>query len=106
MYQCIDKVCYKESLMQLFLETLKKTDPDVQLGARVAFLTPHNASYVICQWAIWLLGAINVPLCPQHPPSEIEYVLDNSQTTMVISTSKHFKVAQVYIVSTVYFVMP
>jgi len=51
--------------------------------------------YILCQWAIWLNGGINVPLSSQHPPSEIEYMLRNSQSSVVISTPDYSEVFRV-----------
>ena len=83
----------------LFSEILRKKKPDLSVGDRVAFLTPHNVVYILCQWAVWLNGCINVPLCPQHPPSEIEYFLQNSQPSLVISTPEHSQVSAWFIFS-------
>lgn len=55
-------------------------------GSRTAFLCPNDASYVAVQWAIWRNGGVAVPLCPVHPTSMIEYVLEDCQVEMVIST--------------------
>jgi malonyl-CoA/methylmalonyl-CoA synthetase len=37
------------------------------------------------QWAAWRAGAIAVPLCTSHPDSELEYVLNDSGASIVIS---------------------
>lgn len=62
---------------------LTKEQGDVK-EARIAFLCPPNFHYVAIQWGIWLAGGIAVPLCPKHPLAEMEYVLEDSQTSMLI----------------------
>ena len=51
---------------------------------RVAFLVPSGIDYVVVQWGIWLAGGIAVPLCPSHPVTELEYVLENSKADLLI----------------------
>ena len=58
-------------------------------GERIAFLCPNNATYVIAQWAIWMAGGLAVPLCDKHPLSEIEYVVEDSQSSLLISSSTY-----------------
>jgi malonyl-CoA/methylmalonyl-CoA synthetase len=52
---------------------------------RVAFLTPPGADYVQVQWGIWRAGGIAVPLCSQHPPAEIEYVLQDCGVSRIVT---------------------
>ncbi|CAG8621070.1 8102_t:CDS:2, partial [Racocetra fulgida] len=61
------------------VEDLKET--------RVAFLCPNGYDYVVSQWAVWSAGGIAVPLCITHPPPELLYVLNDSQSTIVITHS-------------------
>ncbi|KAG8437583.1 hypothetical protein GDO86_008335 [Hymenochirus boettgeri] len=56
---------------------------------RVSFLCPNNSSYVECQWAIWMSGAIAVPLCKSHPPPELKYVLQDSQSALVVAEENY-----------------
>ncbi|KAM3918491.1 malonate--CoA ligase ACSF3, mitochondrial isoform 1-T2 [Leptodactylus fuscus] len=56
---------------------------------RVSFLCPNDASYVVCQWAAWMSGAIAVPLYKNHPPLEIEYILKDSQSALVLAETKY-----------------
>ncbi|CAG8702742.1 7242_t:CDS:2, partial [Dentiscutata heterogama] len=55
--------------------------------ARVAFLCPNGYDYVVSQWSVWSAGGIAVPLCITHPPSELLYVLNDSQSTIMIAHS-------------------
>lgn len=56
---------------------------------RIAFLCPNNASYVVSQWGSWMSGGVAVPLCKVHPPEELEYVISDSDCSLVISTPSY-----------------
>jgi malonyl-CoA/methylmalonyl-CoA synthetase len=53
--------------------------------ARVAFLVPPSFEYTAVQWGIWAAGGVAVPLCVLHPLPSIEYVIEDTQATMVIA---------------------
>ena len=53
--------------------------------ARVAFLVRPSMAHVCTQWGIWRGGGMAVPLCVDHPAPELEYVLDDSQASIVIA---------------------
>lgn len=57
-------------------------------GERVAFLCPNDASYTITQWGVWMSGGMAVPLCKSHPESELEYIIQDSQSSLVITTKE------------------
>ncbi|XP_068116505.1 malonate--CoA ligase ACSF3, mitochondrial isoform X2 [Hyperolius riggenbachi] len=52
---------------------------------RVSFLCPNDSSYVVCQWAAWMSGSIAVPLYKNHPPSELDYIVQDSQSALVLA---------------------
>ncbi len=52
---------------------------------RVAFLIPSGFEYVATQWGIWRAGGIAVPLCTVHPRPELEYVITNSEASIIIA---------------------
>jgi len=52
---------------------------------RVAFLVPSGFDYAAIQWGIWRAGGMAVPLCTQHPPPELEYVLEDAQVGTVVA---------------------
>lgn len=56
----------------------------VQPGDRVALLTAPGLQYAAGMLGTWSLGAMSVPLCPDHPPAEIAYVLDDSGAAAVL----------------------
>ena len=55
-------------------------------GARVGFLMDPGFEYVVTQWAVWRAGGIAVPLCPDHPDRELEYVIDDADCAALIGT--------------------
>uniref|UniRef100_F6W7N8 Acyl-CoA synthetase family member 3, mitochondrial n=1 Tax=Ciona intestinalis TaxID=7719 RepID=F6W7N8_CIOIN len=63
-------------------------------GERVCFLTPNDSSFVSCLLAVWSCGGIAVPLCSKHPPSELEYVINHSRASTVVSAVKYTTVVK------------
>ncbi|XP_075933971.1 malonate--CoA ligase ACSF3, mitochondrial [Anarhichas minor] len=54
-------------------------------GKRVAFLCANDASYTVAQWAAWMSGGTAVPLYRKHPESELEYVISDSQSSLLVA---------------------
>ena len=52
---------------------------------RIAFIIPSGFYYVAVQWGIWRSGGIAVPLCVSHPLPELEYVIDDTQASTIVS---------------------
>ena len=52
--------------------------------ARVAFIVDPGYEYTCIQWGIWRAGGIAVPLCVKHPFKSIQYVIEDTQTSIVI----------------------
>jgi malonyl-CoA/methylmalonyl-CoA synthetase len=52
--------------------------------ARVAFLAPPGFRYVAALWGIWRAGGIAVPLAVSHPRPELEYVIDDSEASVLL----------------------
>ena len=63
---------------------LLKGDNDLK-EARICYLIPPSVEYTAVQWGIWRAGGIAVPLCVLHPLPSIQYVLEDTNTTMVIA---------------------
>jgi malonyl-CoA/methylmalonyl-CoA synthetase len=88
-----DGVIYKyEQLLaisQKFAGILLNESSDLN-EARVAFMVQPGLHYVSTMWAIWLAGGVAVPLCITHPLPSLEYVLDDTQSTILV-ISKEFK---------------
>ena len=56
--------------------------------ARIAFMVPPGVDYVCIQWAIWIAGGIAVPICITYPPPSIEYVLQDTEASIVIASDE------------------
>lgn len=54
-------------------------------GARVAILVPPGREFVFALWGAWLAGGFAVPLCLTHPPAELDYVLADSDTSILVA---------------------
>jgi malonyl-CoA/methylmalonyl-CoA synthetase len=63
------------------------TGIDLDQG-RVAFMIQPSFGYVRLQWSIWRAGGVAVPLCLTHPAPELEYVLDTTTPSLVVSSSE------------------
>ena len=88
-----DGVIYKyEQLIanaEKFSGILLNHTPDLN-QARVAFMLPPGFDYVKTLWAIWIAGGVAVPLCITHPLPSLEYVLDDTQSSILV-ISQEFK---------------
>ncbi|KAJ8252680.1 hypothetical protein COCON_G00219920 [Conger conger] len=54
-------------------------------GQRVAFLCGNDAAYVAAQWAAWMCGGVAVPLFRKHPPAELEYIVTDSRSALLVA---------------------
>ncbi len=63
-------------------------------GARVAFLTPPGADYVVAQWGTWRAGGIAVPLCTMHPAPELDYVIGDSGAELIVAHPEYHAVLE------------
>jgi malonyl-CoA/methylmalonyl-CoA synthetase len=52
--------------------------------ARVLLLAPPTHAYVVGQWATWIAGGVAVPLTPAQPPSEWQYMAEDSRASLAI----------------------
>ncbi|KAJ8249210.1 hypothetical protein GJAV_G00232350 [Gymnothorax javanicus] len=71
-------------LAQQIAETLDCASGDVG-GQRVSFLCANDASYTVAQWGSWMCGGVAVPLYRKHPPSELEYIITDSQSSLLVA---------------------
>lgn len=51
---------------------------------RVAFMVKPGFDYVRVQWGIWLAGGVAVPLCITYPLPSLQYVLEDTQSEIVV----------------------
>jgi malonyl-CoA/methylmalonyl-CoA synthetase len=57
--------------------------------ARVAFLVPPSFAQASISRGIWRAGGVAVPLAVSHPPAELEYVVRDSQASIVVGSGRH-----------------
>lgn len=69
---------------------LLDTEPDLQ-QARVPFMVASGFEYVATQWGIWLAGGVAIPICLSYPAPEIEYLLTDSEATIVVADAEFAK---------------
>ena len=60
----------------------------------VAFLIPPSFAYVAVQWGIWRSGGIAVPLSVFYPGPELDHVLQDTGTALVITHPDFVPVSQ------------
>lgn len=58
----------------------------VKKGDRVSLLSENRPEWAISDLAILSLGAINVPIYPSLIPKQIEYILNDSEATVIITS--------------------
>ena len=51
---------------------------------RIALLASPGLPYVAALLGIWMRGAMAIPLCPDHPPAEMSYVLADADVSLVL----------------------
>jgi malonyl-CoA/methylmalonyl-CoA synthetase len=62
--------------------------------ARVAFLVTPGFDYVATQWGIWRAGGIAVPLPMSHPQIELEYLVRDSEASIVIADTDNASIVE------------
>lgn len=63
-----------------------KTDLQEQ---RVAFMVNPGFDYVKTQWAVWRAGGIAVPLCLSHPLPSLQYVLEDTESSILVVSPQY-----------------
>uniref|UniRef100_A0A8C5KVG0 Malonate--CoA ligase ACSF3, mitochondrial n=1 Tax=Jaculus jaculus TaxID=51337 RepID=A0A8C5KVG0_JACJA len=56
---------------------------------RISFLCSNDVSYVVAQWASWMSGGIAVPLYWKHPEAQLEYFIQDSQSSVVVAGQEY-----------------
>jgi malonyl-CoA/methylmalonyl-CoA synthetase len=59
---------------------------------RVAFMVNPGFDYVATQWAIWRAGGVVVPLCISHPLSSLKYVIEDTDSSIIIVSDDYIDV--------------
>ncbi|MFZ5517209.1 MAG: AMP-dependent synthetase/ligase [Candidatus Zhuqueibacterota bacterium] len=61
----------------------------VKKGDRISILSENRPEWAISDLAILSLGAINVPVYPSLIPRQIEYILNDSEAKIIITSTPH-----------------
>ena len=89
-YSYSDILNYSAKLVKEFTELLKDSKgKGADSNPRIAFLCENDLSYVVTQWAIFMSGCIAVPLCKQHPTSEMQYFVEDSGASVIVGTAEY-----------------
>ncbi|KLJ08124.1 hypothetical protein EMPG_16413 [Blastomyces silverae] len=86
-----DVLCSQEALLQCAAASPKNID---LRGSPVAFLAENGYDYVVTLLSILACDGIALPLSPSFPAGELRYILDNSQTGLLLATEKYSKKAR------------
>ena len=57
--------------------------------ARVGYMVNPGFDYVKVQWAIWQAGGVAVPLCLTHPLPSLQYVIEDTNATIVVVSPEY-----------------
>ncbi|KAK1595861.1 AMP-binding enzyme [Colletotrichum navitas] len=57
-------------------------------GERIAFLVENSYDYVVTLLAAFAARSIAVPLSPAFPAAELQYILDQSEASLLVSSAK------------------
>lgn len=60
----------------------------VARGVRVALIADNSAAYLVVAFAVWRLGATLVTVYPSSTTDELEYVIGNSLSTVVLADGR------------------
>ncbi|KFY05560.1 hypothetical protein V492_08448 [Pseudogymnoascus sp. VKM F-4246] len=63
-------------------------------GERIAFIIENSYDYVVTLLSVLGAHCIALPLSPAFPPRELQYIMDHSQASMLLASSKFYKKAQ------------
>ena len=72
----------------LFAKILLGGEQDLN-QQRVAFMVDPGFDYVKVQWAIWLAGGVAVPLCLSHPIPSLQYVMEDTGASVIVSSNNY-----------------
>ncbi|ELU11292.1 hypothetical protein CAPTEDRAFT_160455 [Capitella teleta] len=80
--------CYTYASLKKHTHSLNRTISEYLngfSGQRIAYLCPHDATYVVTQNAIWQGKGVAVPLSPKHPTEMLSYFMKDSGAELLIA---------------------
>lgn len=72
-------------LASAILRLLRRSEPDRDGHARVTYHVPPSFAHIALQRALWKCGAVAVPLALSHPAPELEYVIRDSGSELLVA---------------------
>ncbi|RKF62106.1 Acyl-CoA synthetase family member 3, mitochondrial [Erysiphe neolycopersici] len=82
----------KERLLKLLKEEQIEENPEY--GQRIAFMIENGYDYVVSLLSIIGAHSLALPLCSTFPVSELQYILNQSQTNILLASSKFLNKAK------------
>jgi malonyl-CoA/methylmalonyl-CoA synthetase len=82
-----------DAAAQRVADRLLRESDDLQ-EARIAFLVAPGFEYVAVQRGIWRAGGIAVPLAVSHPSAELEYVIRDSASSLLVADGSFVDLAR------------
>ena len=61
---------------------------------RITLLVPPSFEYAASTYAIWSNNCISVPLCTSHPVNEMNYYVNDCESSLIIAHSSYLTQAQ------------
>lgn len=67
----------------------------VQAGDRVAIMSDTRYEWTLLDFAVWSAGAVSVPVYPSSSASQLEWILEDSESVMlIVETDAHLEIAE------------
>ena len=79
-----------------FATILLNGKPDLS-EAPVCFMVNPGFDYVKIQWAIWRAGGVAVPLCLSHPLPSLQYVIEDTGTSIIVVSPEYESILKKYV---------
>ena len=84
-----ENLTYKQLIQKVNSVAAHLIDMGVAKGMNVGIHMDRSADYIIALLAIMKTGAAFMPLDPEYPEEHIDYMLENSGATLIISNEKY-----------------
>ena len=90
-YQSGFEITYLEASIRVGKLKARLEDAGYGLGHRVAVALDNRPEHIIVRLALNALGVSCVPINPDYRPSELAFVLEHSESSLIIHLEKHRK---------------
>ena len=75
-----------DALARRFARVLRSAEPDLA-GRQIALLCRPGRDFVTALLAVWWAGGVAVALDPTHPPSELDWLIDDAQASLLVHSA-------------------